>query len=208
LIKAAKKFDESMKVKFITYAVWWIRQAVLKALAGQSRICKIPLNRISQIHNVGKSIGKFEQKYHRSPSVEEIGYIFDMKRYDAVLAYELGQAHVSLSQPVRSKNDDVRLEDSLYDEDAPPTDFKAEQNNVYIYLNSVIDSLGDKKQSKAIKMYFGINKDHTPYTLEEIGEKFGVSRKMARQIKEKALRRLRSPAFSNKLRSALQKAAA
>lgn len=209
LINAAQKFDYRKNFKFVSFAVWDIRQRILKALAEQSRACRIPLNRSVDVGRYSRMRDCLEQRYKRFPSVEDTANEIHMKIKDAVLADRLLEGSVSLSKPNDSgnhnkdKGDGVCLEDSLYDKDAPPTDFKAEQSDRSRYVNEVIDSLGDERQSKAIKMSFGVNKDHTPYTLDEMGKMFGVSREMARQIKEKALRRLRSPTFSNKLRPAL-----
>jgi RNA polymerase primary sigma factor len=211
LITAAKKFDEKKNFKFVSYAVWYIRQAILKALAEQSRACYIPLNRTIDIGKVNQTDGCLMQKYKREPSVEEIANEIPMKLKDTVIAQKLLQGTRYLSEPINGgshnhdKGDGICLGDSLHDKDAPATDFKAEQSDTNSYIHNVVDSLGER-QSKAIRMYFGINNDHTSYTLEEMGKRFGVSREMARQIKEKALRRLKSKPFSNKLRPALQNA--
>jgi RNA polymerase primary sigma factor len=211
LINAARKYDERKNFRFVTFAVWDVRQMILKALAEQSRACRIPLHRSGHICKLSQIADSLRQKYKRPPSVEETANMTNMNIKDADIAYRLLQGSVSLNAPVKginhnhNKGDEVCLEDSLYDEDAPPADFEAEQKDTSRYMDKVLDCLTEKEK-KTVRLYYGFVED-TSHTLDEIGAKFNLSRERVRQIKEKAIRKLKRPYYKNKFRPVLQSAA-
>ena len=200
LIKAAKRFDETKGFKFISYAVWWIRQSILQALAEQSRIVRLPLSRVGALHKIGRLSSEFEQEFGREPSAEEIAGELDMKPGDVKDTMRIASRHVSLDAPLKS-GEDNRLLDLIEDDEQEAPD---EALMVDALKDEIFRALGSltKREAAVIALYFGINMEKS-YTLEEIGSRFSLTRERVRQIKEKALRRLRHVSRSQKLRAYL-----
>jgi RNA polymerase primary sigma factor len=188
LIRAAKRFDEKKNFKFISYAVWWIRQAILQALAEQSRIIKLPLNRVGPIHKIGKMQGKLEQKYRRLPNAQEIAEELKIDISDVQETIKIGNSHMSLDAPLQSGNDS-KLMDLLADQNQEKPDDGVLDMSLHEEINRTLDTLCDREK-EVVKMYFGIGEE-TSHTLEEIGQRFSLTRERARQIKEKAINRLK-----------------
>ncbi len=200
LIKAAERFDESRGFKFISYGVWWIRQSILQALAEQSRIIRLPLNRIGILSKVWKAYIDLQQEYEREPTAEEIAAELELEVEVVADALKIAGKHVSFDTPVKSEEDGV-LMDLLINDDEPPPDYKLMSNSLHKDIDRSL-SLLTKRESEVVRLYYGIDTDHS-YTLEEIGEKFHLTRERVRQIKEKAIRRLRHTSRSKNLRSYL-----
>jgi len=198
LIRAAKRFDEKKNFKFISYAVWWIRQAILQALAEQSRIVKLPLNRVGAIHKIGVAQSRLEQKFSRNPNYEEIAEELNINSRDVHEAIKIGNTHYSLDAPLQS-GEDSKLMDVLQDTRAERPDDAAMNVSLHTELDIALESLSDRER-EVVKMYFGIGED-TAFTLEEIGIKFDLTRERVRQIKEKALKRLKHSAKARKPRN-------
>ena len=200
LIKAAQRFDETRGFKFISYAVWWIRQSILQALAEHSRIVRLPLNRVGTISKITKTAEKLEAEVERSPNEEEIGRNLEMTSEEVIDAMRISRRHHSLNAPFRDgdKNSliDVIEDDGQIDPDEP---LMAE--SLKDEIRQSLDTLKDREQ-QVIKMYFGIDRDYA-LTLNEIGEEFSLTRERVRQIKEKAIRRLRHRSRSKSLRTYL-----
>jgi RNA polymerase primary sigma factor len=191
LIRAAKRFDEKKNFKFISYGVWWIRQAILQALAEQSRIIKLPLNRVGTIHKIGKTQGRLEQKYRRLPNAQEIAQDLDIDIADVQESLKIGNSHMSLDAPL-SQGNESRLLDILCDDNQDRPDDTVLEMSLQEELNLTLDTLTEREK-EVVKMYFGIGEE-TSHTLEEIGHRFNLTRERARQIKEKALNRLKRSA--------------
>jgi RNA polymerase primary sigma factor len=188
LIRAAHKFDETKGIKFISYAVWWIRQAILQALAEQSRIVRVPLNRAGALHRIGRQSSSLLQELGREPTVQEIAEGLDISKEEVERTLAISHSHLSLDAPL-TPGEDTRLLDYLPDQYGPgPEDEVFE----HALKRTVEDALGSLKEreSKILRLYFGLD-DQDPMTLEEIGELLGITRERVRQIKEKALVRLR-----------------
>jgi len=188
LIKAAKRFDETKGFKFISYAVWWIRQAILQALAEQSRIVRLPLNRVGALHKIGKTSSGLEQEFGREPSANEIADELETSPYEVMDTLKISSRHLSLDAPFNDGEDD-RLVDVIEDKFQPSPDEKLLDDSLKKEIEKALSSLTDR-EAEVISLYFGINRDHS-LTLEEIGEKFKLTRERVRQIKEKAIKRLR-----------------
>jgi RNA polymerase primary sigma factor len=188
LIRAAHKFDETKGIKFISYAVWWIRQAILQALAEQSRIVRVPLNRAGALHRIGKRSAMLLQELGREPTVEELADELDISEDEVRRTLSLSQTHLSLDAPL-TPGEDNRLLDYLPDQFAPGPDDETYDRAL---LDTVEEALGSLKEREAriLRLYFGLD-SHEPMTLEEIGSMLGITRERVRQIKEKALLRLR-----------------
>jgi RNA polymerase primary sigma factor len=188
LIRAAHKFDETKGIKFISYAVWWIRQAILQALAEQSRIVRVPLNRAGALHRIGKRSAMLLQELGREPTVEELADELDISEDEVRRTLSLSQTHLSLDAPL-TPGEDNRLLDYLPDQFAAGPDDETYDRAL---LNTVEEALGTLKEreAKILRLYFGLD-SHDPMTLEEIGAMLGITRERVRQIKEKALLRLR-----------------
>lgn len=197
LIRAAKRFDETKKFKFISYAVWWIRQAILQALAEQSRIIKLPLNRVGTIHKIGKASTKLEQKLGRTPSSEEIAKELAIDGQEVTDTIKIGNSHMSLDAPF-NEGEDGKLIDLLKDNSMDPPDATVLDNSLQEEIEKILSTLS-KREAEVVKLYFGIGQD-TSHTLEEIGQRFNLTRERVRQIKEKAIRRLKHSSRSQKLR--------
>jgi len=196
LIRAAKRFDEKKNFKFISYAVWWIRQAILQALAEQSRIVKLPLNRVGAIHKIGMVQSKLEQKFSRNPNVEEIADELNIDSQDVQEAIKIGNSHFSLDAPLQN-GDDSKLLDLLEDDRAESPDEGVMNISLHSEVDTVLEALSDRER-EVVKLYFGIGED-TAYTLEEIGIRFNLTRERVRQIKEKALKRLKHSSRTRRL---------
>ncbi|NLP02190.1 MAG: sigma-70 family RNA polymerase sigma factor [Fibrobacter sp.] len=196
LIRAAKRFDEKKNFKFISYAVWWIRQAILQALAEQSRIIKLPLNRVGTIHKIGKMQSKLEQKYRRLPNVEELAAELNIDEAEVRETIKIGNSHMSLDAPLQH-GEDSKLMDILQDEDQEQPDDGLMEISLQDEINHTLETLSEREK-EVVRLYFGIGED-TSHTLEEIGQRFNLTRERARQIKEKALRRLKHSSRSKRL---------
>ncbi|MBQ8157661.1 MAG: RNA polymerase sigma factor RpoD/SigA [Prevotella sp.] len=187
LIKAAEKFDETRGFKFISYAVWWIRQSILQALAEQSRIVRLPLNQVGTAGKINRILSKFEQEHERRPSVDEISEQIDLPIEKIDEALSVNGHHVSVDAPF-SDGDDTSLLDVLVNDDSPMADKQLVLESLRNEINTALNVLNERERN-IIEAYFGINQPEM--TLEEIGEKFSLTRERVRQIKEKAIRRLR-----------------
>ena len=200
LIKAAKRFDETKGFKFISYAVWWIRQAILQALAEQSRIVRLPLNRVGALHKIGKASSGLEQEYGREPSPSEIADELDMSDFEVRDTLKISSRHLSLDAPF-NEGEDNSLLDVLEDGMQNPPDEPMLDDSLRREIEKALATL-TPREAEVITLYFGINREQ-PLTLEEIGERFGLTRERVRQIKEKALRRLRHTSRSRPLKAYL-----
>ena len=196
LIRAAKRFDETKNFKFISYAVWWIRQSILQALAEQSRILNVPLNRISAIHRLGKTGMRLEQKLGRSISPDELSGQLAMGEKEVEECLRLSARPVSLETQLQA-DEEGRLSDVLRDESAESPDGNVTLGRLQEQVRRVLGTL-DVREEEVVKLYFGIGLD-TGYTLEEIGLRFNLTRERVRQIKEKALKRLKHSTRSDRL---------
>jgi RNA polymerase primary sigma factor len=196
LIRAAKRFDEKKNFRFISYAVWWIRQAILQALAEQSRIVKLPLNRVSAIHKIGMVQSRLEQKLSRIPNVYEIAEELRIEPHDVQEAVKIGNSHFSLDAPLQS-GDDSKLLDLLPDEHAESPDNGVMNISLHSEVDTVLETLSERER-EVVRLYFGIGEE-TAYTLEEIGIRFELTRERVRQIKEKAIKKLKHSSRTRKL---------
>jgi RNA polymerase primary sigma factor len=188
LIKAAQRFDETRGFKFISYAVWWIRQSILQALAEQSRVVRLPLNRVGAINKVGRALEELEKEYGREPSMEEIAEKMEMTAYEVADVLKTSARHLSLDEPFKEDEGNSLLDILESDRYAPPDDTLM-QESLQVEIDKVLSTL-KPREAEIIRLYFGLDGDR-PLTLEEIGEHFKLTRERVRQIKEKALRRLR-----------------
>ena len=200
LIKAAGRFDETRGFKFISYAVWWIRQSILQALAEHSRIVRLPLNRVGTISKITKTAEKLEAEIERSPNVKEIGRQLNMTPDEVIDAMRISRRHQSLNAPFRD-GDKNSLIDIIKDENQLEPDTPLMNDSLKDEIRNSLDTLKDRERM-VIKMYFGIERDYA-LTLNEIGEEFNLTRERVRQIKEKAIRRLRHRSRSKTLRNYL-----
>ncbi len=200
LIKAAKRFDETRGFKFISYAVWWIRQAILQALAEQSRIVRLPLNRVGTLHKIGKVSSSLEQDLGREPSPDEIARELELTEGEVADTLKISNSHLSLDAPF-SDSEDNSLLDVLEDELQPSPDTSLLDESLRIEIEKALDTL-TPREAEVINLYFGLNHEK-PLTLEEIGARFSLTRERVRQIKEKAIRRLRHASRSKALRAYL-----
>lgn len=188
LIKAAEKFDETRGFKFISYAVWWIRQSILQAIAEQSRIVRLPLNQVGSMNKINQVLSKFEQENERRPSIDEISEKIDLPEDKIDEAMQIGGRHISMDAPFVDGEDNSLL-DVLVNDDAPMADKQLVIESLRAEIANALQMLNDRERN-IIKAFYGI--DQPEMTLEEIGSKFGLTRERVRQIKEKAIRRLRS----------------
>tara|TARA_R110002126_G_scaffold42758_1_gene123034 strand:- start:9109 stop:9963 length:855 start_codon:yes stop_codon:yes gene_type:complete len=200
LIKAAKRFDETRGFKFISYAVWWIRQSILQALAEQSRIVRLPLNRVGALNKIGKELSKLEQEYERIPSAHELAESLEMTVGEVADTLKISGRHLSMDAPF-AQGEDNRLLDVLENEEIPTPDFELMGESLKVEIERALSKL-TKREAEVIRLYFGIGREHS-LTLEEIGERFDLTRERVRQIKEKALRKLRHHNRSAALRAYL-----
>ena len=200
LIKAAKRFDETRGFKFISYAVWWIRQAVLQALAEQSRVVRLPLNRIAALNKIGKAFKNLEQEFEREPSASEIAEELEMTPYEVSDTLKISGRHLSMDAPF-TQGEDNRLLDVIQNDRQPSPDSNLMQESLRKEVDRALSTL-TKREAEVVKLYFGLDQEH-PLTLEEIGEQFNLTRERVRQIKEKAIKRLRHASRSRALRTYL-----
>ena len=199
LIKAAEKFDETRGFKFISYAVWWIRQAILQAIAEQSRIVRLPLNQVGSVNKINKLLSRFEQENERRPSVEEISERIDLPEDKIDEAINISGKHVSVDAPF-TDSDENSLLDVLVNDDAPSADKQLFVESLRLEINKALEGLNERERN-IIEAFFGINQPEM--TLEEIGSKFNLTRERVRQIKEKAIRHLRDTTNNKILKSYL-----
>ncbi len=200
LIKAAKRFDETRGFKFISYAVWWIRQSILQALAEQSRIVRLPLNKIGSINKINKTFAFLEQSHERPPSAEEIAKELDMTINDVKESMKNSGRHVSMDAPL-VEGEDSNLYDVLRSGESPNPDKELLHESLRTEIERALETL-TPREAAVIRLYFGLGDQH-PMTLEEIGETFDLTRERVRQIKEKAIRRLKHTSRSKILKTYL-----
>jgi len=199
LIKAAEKFDETRGFKFISYAVWWIRQSILQALAEQSRIVRLPLNQVGSLNKINKALSTFEQKNERLPSSEELAEMIDIPKDKISDTMRVSGRHVSVDAPF-VEGEDNSLLDVLPNDDSPSADRGLVNESLNTEIERALSTLSTRER-EIVKSVFGIGCQEM--TLEEIGERFGLTRERVRQIKEKAIRRLKSPSRSKLLKGYL-----
>jgi RNA polymerase primary sigma factor len=200
LIKAAKRFDETRGFKFISYAVWWIRQSILQALAEQSRIVRLPLNRVGALNKIGKAFSALEQEFEREPSASELAEELDMSLFEVADTLKISGRHLSMDAPF-AQGEDNRLLDVIHDDRQPSPDNTLMKESLKQEVRRALSTLSDR-EAEIIRLYFGLDLEHS-LTLEEIGERFSLTRERVRQIKEKALRRLRDKTRSKALKAYL-----
>ncbi len=199
LIKAAEKFDETRGFKFISYAVWWIRQSILQAIAEQSRIVRLPLNQVGAVNKINREANRFEQEHERRPSTEELAEKVDLPEDKIDDALHVGGHHVSVDAPFVDGEDNSLL-DVLVNDDAPMADRQLVLESLRAEIANALLMLNDRER-KVVEAFFGINQPEM--TLEEIGTKYGLTRERVRQIKEKAIRRLRGNTKNKMLKAYL-----
>jgi RNA polymerase primary sigma factor len=197
LIKAAQRFDETRGFKFISYAVWWIRQSILQALAEQSRIVRLPLNRVGSLNKISKTFSELEQKYEREPSPEELAEVLQVTTAEVVDTMKISGRHVSMDAPF-VQGEENSLLDVLENDSEQTPDSGLMNDSLRREVQRALSTL-TQREADVITLYFGLNGEHA-MTLEEIGEKFNLTRERVRQIKEKAIRRLRHTSRSKALK--------
>ncbi len=200
LIRAAHKFDETKGIKFISYAVWWIRQAILQALAEQSRIVRVPLNRAGTLHRIGKRSSALQQELGREPTIDEIAEGMDIPKDEVAKTLAISRSHLSLDAPL-TPGEDNKLLDYLADEESPGPDDQTFERALSNSIEEVLRTLKER-EAKILRLYFGLDSQEA-MTLEEIGGLLGSTRERVRQIKEKALARLRHVSRARSLESFL-----
>jgi RNA polymerase primary sigma factor len=200
LIKAAQRFDETRGFKFISYAVWWIRQSILQALAEQSRIVRLPLNRVGSLNKISKTFSDLEQKFEREPSPEELAEVLEITAAEVVDTLKISGRHVSMDAPF-VQGEENSLLDVLEDDSHDKPDFGLINDSLRREVQRALSTL-TQREAEVVTFYFGLNGEHA-MTLEEIGEKFNLTRERVRQIKEKAIRRLRQTSRSKALKAYL-----
>jgi RNA polymerase primary sigma factor len=200
LIKAAKRFDETRGFKFISYAVWWIRQSILQALAEQSRIVRLPLNQVGSLNKIKKATSRLEQVFERTPSIDEIAELMEIPGYKVDKAMKITTKYVSVDAPI-GQDDDTKFLDIYIHDDTPKTDGGLMRESLNKEIQRSLATLTEKERN-VINLYYGIGMNHG-LTLEEIGAKFDLTRERVRQIKEKAIRRLKHTARSKLLKAYL-----
>ena len=201
LIKAAKRFDETKGFKFISYAVWWIRQSILQSIVEYSRMVRLPLNKVGQYNKVNEAITYFTQEFEREPSNEELADLLDMKPNEVATVLRGSIRHISVDAPINESEDSSTLLDLISLEDNLAPDLKLMEESLTRELDSGLSMLSPR-EVEVLSAYYGLN-GKNPMTLEEIGELYGLTRERVRQIKERALRRLRRSYNRNALRSYL-----
>lgn len=201
LIKAAQKFDETRGFKFISYAVWWIRQSILQALAEQARIVRLPLNQVGSLNKINKAFSKLEQEYERPPSAEELAEVLEVPEDKIKESLKVAGRHVSMDAPLSTSEDGGTLMDVMANSDSPKADRLLMAESLQKEIERSLSTLTDKER-EIIRLFFGIGMNHG-LTLEEIGAKFNLTRERVRQIKEKAIRRLRHTSRNKLLKAYL-----
>jgi RNA polymerase primary sigma factor len=200
LIKAAQRFDETRGFKFISYAVWWIRQSILQALAEQARIVRLPLNKIGSINKINKTLAELEQKFEREPSILEISQAMELAPEDIKDAIKSSGRHVSMDAPLNHE-EESNMYDVMLSKDTPSPDRELLNESLRKEIERALSTL-THREANIVKLYFGLGGKH-PHTLEEIGEEFDLTRERVRQIKEKAIKRLKHATRSKILKSYL-----
>ncbi|MBX7226650.1 MAG: sigma-70 family RNA polymerase sigma factor [Chitinophagales bacterium] len=201
LIKAAQRFDETRGFKFISYAVWWIRQSILQALAEQSRIVRLPLNKVGSLNKINKAFSQLEQEFEREPSADELAEMLEIGREEVETTLGVAARHVSVDAPFQEGEENSLL-DVLENTNSPRTDTHLEyMESLRKEIERSLSTLTDR-QKDVIKYYFGIGVEHS-MSLEDIGEKFGLTRERVRQIKDKAINKLRATSRSKLLKNYL-----
>jgi len=200
LIKAAKRFNETLGYKFISYAVWWIRQAILQAIAEQSRAVRLPLNRVGDLYKIGKLNNDLTQEFGREPSITELAEALGMEEAEVAETLKLSRNHLSLDAPLK-EGENNRLIDFIEDDLQPSPDSEILNESLVCEIRRVLRTL-TPRESEILCLYFGIGEERS-YTLEEIGQKFNLTRERIRQIKEKAIRKLRHASRSRRLKAYL-----
>ena len=200
LIKAAKRFDETRGFKFISYAVWWIRQSILQALAEQSRLVRLPLNQVGALNKIKKATSRLEQLYERPPMVDEIAELMELPEYKVDKAMKITTRYVSMDAPI-NQEEDTKFLDVFISDDVPHTDSDLMRESLNKEVQRSLATLTPKERD-VINLYYGIGMAHG-LTLEEIGAKFDLTRERVRQIKEKAIRRLKHTSRSKLLKAYL-----
>ena len=200
LIKAAQRFDETRGFKFISYAVWWIRQSILQALAEQSRIVRLPLNQVGSLNKINKAFSRLEQEFERPPSNDELATALDLSEEKVKDTMKISGRHVSVDAPFVDGEDNSLL-DVMVNNDSPKADLELMRESLQREIERSLSTLNDREKD-VVMLFFGIGKKHG-LTLEEIGSKFDLTRERVRQIKEKAIRRLRHNSRSKLLKAYL-----
>ncbi len=200
LIKAAQRFDETRGFKFISYAVWWIRQSILQAIAEHSRIVRLPLNQVGSLNKLNKAFSKLEQEFEREPTEEELAELMDLPQDKIKDSIQIAGRHVSMDAPL-IQGEESTLYDVMVNKDSPRADSDLLNESLQLEIERTLDTLSEREK-QIIKLYFGIGMNHG-LTIDEIGEKFDLTRERVRQIKEKALKRLRQSSKSRYLRAYL-----
>ena len=199
LIKAAEKFDETRGFKFISYAVWWIRQSIMQAINEQSRIVRLPINQVSSLSKYRKAVAKVEQDHQRKPSAEEVAVVLEVSKDKVLKTMKVSGRHVSVDAPFQEGEDNSLL-DVLSDDDSPLADKTLIHESLRKEIERVFATL-DERESKILQLSYGIGVEEM--SLEEIGQQFGLTRERVRQIREKAIKRLRTTSRSNPLKKYL-----
>jgi RNA polymerase primary sigma factor len=200
LIKATKRFDETRGFKFISYAVWWIRQSILQALAEQSRIVRLPLNRVGALNKIGRAFSTLEQEFEREPSASELAEELNLSLFEVSDTLKISGRHLSMDAPF-AQGEDNRLLDVIQDQRQPSPDHQLMEESLKVEVRRALNTLSER-EAQVIRLSFGLDQEHS-LTLEEIGGKFNLTRERIRQIKEKAIRRLRHASRSKALRAFL-----
>jgi RNA polymerase primary sigma factor len=201
LIKAAQRFDETRGFKFISYAVWWIRQSILQSLAEQSRIVRLPLNKVGLTNRINKAFQQLEQEYEREPSAEELADMLELDTDEVTATLSMSSRHVSMDSPI-SEGEDSTLIDVMANPNSESADEQIDHiDSLKLEIERSLNTLTERQQ-EVIRFFFGIGIDH-PMSLEDIGERFNLTRERVRQIKDKAITRLRNASRSKLLRSYL-----
>ena len=201
LIKAAQRFDETRGFKFISYAVWWIRQSILQALAEQSRIVRLPLNQVGSLSKINKCFSKLEQEFERPPSAEELAQALDLPTEKVAQSLKVSGRHVSMDAPFSDDGDSNSLLDVLINDDSPKADRGLLSESLHNEVERSLSTLSERERD-VVRLFFGIGMNHG-LTLDEIGEKFDLTRERVRQIKEKAIRKLKQHSRSKLLKAYL-----
>ena len=200
LIKAAQRFDETRGFKFISYAVWWIRQSILQSLAEQARIVRLPLNKIGSINKINKTFSKLEQEFEREPTTDEIATALEINSQEVLTAMGTVSRHLSMDAPI-NHDDEGSMYDLIQDDNAVSPDIKLLSESLRAEIERSLSTLS-QREADVIKFYYGLNGVHA-HTLEEIGAKFDLTRERVRQIKEKAINRLKQKSRSKILKKYL-----
>ncbi len=202
LVKAAQRFDETRGFKFISYAVWWVRQGIMSAIADQSRVVRLPLNRVGNLTKLGKVYRELEQEFERKPTTEELAKILEISSEEVAYILQISSRQVSVDAPFNNSDENkTTLMDVLHNEEQPMPDTDLMQDSLKNEVADILSTL-DEREAEVIRLSFGIGSNQKA-TLEEIGERFNLTRERIRQIKENALRKLRTSKRSNKLKDYL-----